>query len=430
MNEIAERCEFDIGDRITENYSIEKKLGAGTFGIVFKVKDKRNNNIRALKLFKFWELSATERSSMIPRFQIEYETGLIKSNYLVHSFESGFIKGNPYIVMEYCPHGDLSQFVGMPKSVDLVKIGKEVLYGLKDLHSCGKVHRDLKPENVLINSNGAAVLTDFGISGDRSKRNTVTDFLGRPTEISGTPIYMAPEQARPKNKEVTVLPTMDIFAFGVMMYVIITNKNPFGELENENDLVLYFKNAREGNWDKKNLLKYPEGKNFDKVVSGCLIPDYKQRLQNADAVLDLLPHCNNISYNNSNNDFQRNAVHGILLRVMQGEEYGMVYKLSDFLTEKCKIITMGCNDKSVFNTLTITENLSRYISRKHCTLENNTMNQWYLRDGQWDRTMPTGWKRSLNGTFVNSSEVSNNGMPIYPGDIITIGDVKLRVEGY
>jgi pSer/pThr/pTyr-binding forkhead associated (FHA) protein len=115
---------------------------------------------------------------------------------------------------------------------------------------------------------------------------------------------------------------------------------------------------------------------------------------------------------------------------MQGEDHGAVYKLNDYLQGKGKMITVGCNDPFVRNLLPLTENLSRFISRKHCTLEQTTRNLWYIRDGQWDKTATNGWKQSLNGTYVNSTEVSFTGMPIMPGDIISIGDVKLRVEGY
>jgi len=117
---------------------------------------------------------------------------------------------------------------------------------------------------------------------------------------------------------------------------------------------------------------------------------------------------------------------------MQGEDYGQVYKLNELLQGKCKVITVGCNDPYIYNHLQITENLTRFISRKHCTLEQTAGNQWYIRDGQWDRnaTATNGWKHSLNGTFVNSTEVTYAGLPIKPGDIISIGDVKLRVEGY
>jgi len=430
MNDLVERCDIRIGECISAKYTVEKQLGEGAFGKVFKVKELNGGQSRALKLFKFWELPAEQRKAMLSRFQMEYETGQIKSNYLIQSLEYGYIKGNPYIVMEFCPNGDLVQLIGKNQQVDLVKIGREVLFGLNDLHRCGKVHRDLKPENVLIKSDWTAVLTDFGICGDRKKRITVTDLFGRPTEITGTVIYMAPEQAKPKNREVTVLPTMDIFAFGVMMYQLITGEFPFGLLNNEDDLVLYIRNAREGAWNRKRLLEFPEGRIFDNAIAGCLHPDFKQRLQTVENVLSLLPQSADASYLHSADFTRRPIGDGVLLRVMQGEDYGAVYKLNELLQGKSKIITVGCNDPFVINRLPLTENFSRFISRKHCTLEMSAGNQWFIRDGQWDKnaTATNGWKRSLNGTFVNSTEVTFDGMPINPGDIISIGDVKLRVE--
>lgn len=112
--------------------------------------------------------------------------------------------------------------------MDWVKIAHQVLYGLRALHQCGKVHRDLKPENVLLNKSGTAVLTDFGISGDRNKRMTERNILGKPRQIFGTYAYMPPEQVKRNRGDATVLPTTDIFSFGVMMYQLLTGGNlPF-----------------------------------------------------------------------------------------------------------------------------------------------------------------------------------------------------------
>ncbi|MDR2231926.1 MAG: protein kinase [Tannerella sp.] len=435
MDELVERCDIRVGDVIGNKYTVEQQLGEGTFGKVFKVTDRPSRQPYALKLFKFWEMPADQRKGMLSRFLMEYETGQIKSNYLIHSEEYGYIKGNPYIVMEFCPNGDLLQLVNNNQHVDLLRISREILYGLKDLHSCGKVHRDLKPENVLIKADGTAVLTDFGISGDRKKKITVTDLFGRPTEITGTVIYMAPEQAKPKNREVTVLPTMDIFSFGVLIYQLITGVFPFGPLNSEDDMVLYLRYAREGKWNRTKLMEYPEGIQFDSAIAGCLHPDFKQRLQTVDNVLSLLPLPENKGqavHRHQAGFVPQQVENGILLRIMQGEEYGSVYKLNELLHGKSKVITVGCHDQFVHNLFPVTENLTRYISRKHCTLELASDNQWIIRDGQWDRnaTATNGWKNSLNGTFVNSTEISSIGMPIKQGDIISIGDVKMRVEGY
>ena len=74
---------------------------------------------------------------------------------------------------------------------------------------------------------------------------------------------------------------------------------------------------------------------------------------------------------------------------------------------------------------------SAYISRRHCTIElDDEKDIWYIRDGQWDKETKEKWSRSLNGTYVNSEKVTEEGHKIVPGDIISIGDIKLRVEAY
>jgi len=431
MGNIADRCDFHIGNIINNRYYVEKHLGEGSFGKVFKVKDEQTKETYALKLLKLWEIPSEIRQQLSDRFDMEFETGKINSNYLVHSFSHGLVNGNPFIIMEFCPGGDLNQIMDNQKH-NLKKIAREVLYGLRDLHRQGKVHRDLKPENVLIKQDGIAALTDFGISGDRNKRMTERNLWGKPTQIFGTYAYMPPEQVS-RDKDATVLPTTDIFSFGVLMYQLITNELPFGQLNNERDLIIYLKNGREGKWNKSVLDNTPDGKLFMQVISGCLNPNFRLRLQTVDSVLSILPHDDYNIYQPAvnANPIQMKVIKGLQLHIMQGEEYGKVIKLNDLIQNRSKIITMGRRDIDTNNAIPIIEQHSSYISRKHCTLEfDDETNQWYIRDGQWDKTSRKGWKCSLNGTYVNSTEVSSSGMIIKPGDIISIGDVKLRVEGY
>ncbi len=422
-----ERCDFREGEYIDSQYTITKRLGEGAFGLVYKVVDYAGN-VYALKLLKLWEVHPEIRQQLSDRFEMEYQTGRIESPYLVHSLGHGFVKGNPYILMEFCPNGDLTK---MPRNADWNTIGQQILLGLKALHQCGKVHRDLKPENVLIKQDGTAVLTDFGISGDRNKRMTERNILGKPTQIFGTYPYMPPEQVQPKRGDATVLPTTDIFSYGVMMYQLLTGYLPFGPLNDENELVLYLKNAREGNWNRNALTMSSYGLMFKKLIEGCLEPDFKHRLQSADEALQMLPPVNNLF--SSIRDFvplDPSQVRGLLLRIMQGEEYGRTYDLTQLAT-RSYMLTMGRQDLGTNNAIPIVENQSCYVSRKHCTLEyDDQANVWFIRDGQWDRNSTGGWKRSTNGTYVNSKEVDQNGYYLQAGDIISIGDTKLRVEAY
>ncbi len=429
---IPQRIDFKVNDRIDNRFLVEKELGEGSFGKVFKVSDNVGGAY-ALKLLKLWEVHPEIRTQLSERFEMEFRTGQIDSPYLVHSHSSGYVSGNPYIVMEYCPNGDLSAHISSGNT-NLMLWSRQILYGLKALHACGKVHRDLKPENVLIKQDGTAALTDFGIAGDRNKRMTERNIMGKPTQIFGTYGYMPPEQVNPRRGDATVLPTTDIFSFGVLMYHMFTGQLPFGSLNDHNDLAIYIQNAREGRWNRNILDSSHNGKIFRNIIEGCLEPDFKTRLPSADAVLRLVPEVSSDTFRVEDIPGYMSGGKGsscILLRIMQGEEYGKTYRLNDLLESGKRILTMGRQDESVNNSIPVVEEDSCYISRKHCTLEwDMDTVRWYMRDGQWDGNSTGGWRNSVNGTYVNSSEVSLAGMAISPGDIISIGDVKLRVEQY
>lgn len=428
---VANRCSFNRGDTIDYKYDVLSVLGEGNFGIVYLVQVHGGTKY-ALKLLKLWEVPSEIRNPLVSRFDMEFETGRIKSNYLVHSLEHGFVEGNPYIVMEYCPGGDLYKLSSI-QHLNISKVASCILYGLKSLHGCGKVHRDLKPENVLQKQNGDFALTDFGISGDRNKRMTERNILGKPTQIFGTYAYMPPEQVNPR-REATVLPTTDIFSFGVMMYQLLTCELPFGELNDERSLIPYLKNGREGKWNKQLLYSTQTGREWATLVDGCLKPDYHDRFQNVDDVLKTVPHLYKpISQEFSEESFQKRIVNGLLLRIMQGDDYGTIYKLDDLILNKQNsILTLGRFGVGIKNDIPIREEHSCYVSRKHCTLElDYDIGEWIIRDGQFEQgTISNCWKNSTNGTYVNSSDVGLGGVIIKPGDIISVGDTKLRVEAY
>ena len=118
---------------------------------------------------------------------------------------------------------------------------------------------------------------------------------------------------------------------------------------------------------------------------------------------------------------------------MQGDDYGTIYKLDDLISNKHNsILTLGRLGVGIRNDIPIREEHSCYVSRKHCTLElDYDIGEWIIRDGQFDPgTVYSCWRNSTNGTYVNSSDVGLRGAIIKPGDIISVGDTKLRVEAY
>ena len=126
------RCDCKAGDLVASRYIVEKALGEGSFGVVYKVKDNAGKPW-AMKLLRLWDVPSTIRQPLISRFEMEYKTSCIKSNNLVHSVDFGYLNGNPYIVMEFCSGGDLTKMIGA-KDVDYERIACDVLNGLHDLH--------------------------------------------------------------------------------------------------------------------------------------------------------------------------------------------------------------------------------------------------------------------------------------------------------
>lgn len=214
------------------------------------------------------------------------------------------------------------------------------------------------------------------------------------------------------------------------MYQLITGFLPFGDLNDEKSLIPYLKNGKQGNWNRETLINTAIGKDWYKLVDGCLQPHIHNRLQDVDSVLKTLPSGNHpISDDYQSESFSSKIINGLLLRVMHGEEYGRIYYLDDIVSrKKNSILLMGRLNMQSFNDIDIREDNSTYVSRSHCTLElDYNMGEWIIRDGQWQLQQ---WRNSTNGTFLNSSEVTTNGSVIKPGDIISIGDTKLRVEAY
>lgn len=433
---VPSRIDCKPGDLINDRYKVEAALGEGAFGCVYKVLDA-NNNLWALKLLRLFDVPSDIRQPLVDRFEMEFKTGRIPSQNLVHSVDYGYLNGNPYIVMEFCGGGDLSKKIGA-QDVDMVKYAKQVLSGLRDLHRAGKVHRDLKPENVLLKNDGTAVLTDFGISGDRNKRMTERNIFGKPYQIFGTYAYMPPEQVNRARGESTVLPTTDIFSFGVVLYQLLTGRLPFGELNDQNDLVRYQKRGKAGEWDRTTLYGIPNGARWMQLMEGCLQPDYKKRFQTVDAVLDTLPYDLAIS-----SDVSRTPMPVVVeptpvqsmpvesapaqpknprLKIAHGLEYGKEYNLDEVVASIGKrIITVGRDELC---NITLVDYEDSHVSRRHFTIEKSADGSWTVRDGQWILEERC-WRNSSNGTYLNSTEVMMTGVKMSNGDIITAGDIKL-----
>lgn len=422
---IVRKCDFRLHDWIDGKYKVERVLGHGKYDSKFKVVDKDGNHYM-LKLLKLWLVDPSKQATMSARSESEITSCIIPSNYLTHIVGKGMVHGNPYLLIEFTPSKDLSR-LSFSRRPDFGDILVKILFGLKDLHINGKVHCNLTAENVLMTDDGKILLTNYVVLGDRDQ--SLSEHMSsssRQMPISAA--YVAPERYG-EAKRATILPNVDIFAFGVLAYQMLTGRFPFGTLSN---FIEYQNRALAGNWNKSilghNTQKWEQF--FDKTLS----PIPSNRPKSVDEVLEILPVEHSVSYEKADGakDIYKSAPNGILLRVMQGDEFGKIYRLGELSSGGTRrILTVGREETSTFNVIPVKEATSTYISRRHCTIElDDKTDKLYIRDGQWDKEAKNNWVNSLNGTFVNSDEVTMEGTEIVPGDIISVGDMKLRVEGY
>lgn len=418
---IAYRLDYQKGDWIDHKYRVVKKIGSGSYGDVFMVNSREGIDY-ALKLLRLWEVSIDVYDELSKRFRREYETAKLPNDYLVHSFDYNEVEGNPYYTMEYCANGELPKYVSKDLT-SLPRLAHDILSGLHYLHSEGKVHRDLKPENVLIRGNGRAALTDFGVVGeiDIHKRFSKRNLLGQPKQIFGTIAYMAPEMYERKGGGITYLHTIDIFSFGVLMYELLTRGHlPFGQ-----DVSKYQLRAKKGEWDKEKLLSACSDKLWVKIIQKCIESDYRKRYQDtSEILLDMEPligkdsdHFCDIRNSRSSSISQ--------LTITQGSEQGKVFILKDLLKDYSRMIKIGRGES---NDIVLVDDGNVYISRCHFTLEKSSKGPyWLIKDGQWCKD-DRQWKPSTNGTYLNSAAVPTEGLKVFTGDIITVGEYKLKVQ--
>ncbi|MFY0672938.1 MAG: protein kinase [Bacteroidia bacterium] len=412
----------------SNHYIVKKELGEGGFGNVYKV--KANKGEFALKLTKMWTFMPNERLEYAKRFKQEFDYGSrLNSNYLVKSYDYDLLEGNPYIVMDLCSGGSLRDWIGQQKSekeIDTVAYG--ILIGLRDLHNEGIVHRDIKPENVLFDDQTTPKLADFGISASIKKRHTMANFMGHAKEVFATGTYSPPEQIDPKKAMKVMGPTNDIYAFGAMMYELLTQGHlPFGSFDDfMQNMAAYEKKKKEENWNR-NTLRISANNKWENVIEKCIKSEPEDRYQSIDDVLK------DLGFNAPRSvKFKVTPNSKWTMRVQNGEEIGRTYFLSNLSKFKNKnVLTLGWfNEEDPFtNDLGITEEFTQYISNYHATLEFDVdIHRWAIKDGQYrEKEGHWAWYPSTNGVLVNGRRIDKKGIELDADDIISIGDTTLKV---
>ncbi len=198
-------------------YKVERALGKGGMGIVYKCLDESLNRHVAIKVLSI------EDETQRQRFFLEAQA-LAKLSHpnITQIYTAGEEGRMPYFVMEYVNGPSTAQMIHKQKRFSVSKalgIAIQVCEGLKKALQIGIIHRDIKPANILINAEGVVKITDFGMA----KVLTEDQHLTRTSMVLGTPLFMSPEQGRGEKVDFRT----DIYGLGVMLYRFIIGRLPF-----------------------------------------------------------------------------------------------------------------------------------------------------------------------------------------------------------
>ena len=201
-------------------YRLEKIVGRGAFGVVWKAWDEELQRIVAVKIPRNQSLSEQERNRF---FREARSAARLSHPGIVSIYDFEEIDGSPVLVTEYIQGSTLRDWT-RHHEVDFIEaatICRDLASALHAAHQESVIHRDLKPNNVLITEDGQVRITDFGLA----KRSDVESTIAVAGAIMGTFSYMSPEQA--DGKASSVDGRCDIYALGIILYEFLANRVPF-----------------------------------------------------------------------------------------------------------------------------------------------------------------------------------------------------------
>jgi serine/threonine-protein kinase len=205
-------------DLVDGRYRVESRIGSGGMADVYCAHDEQLGRRIALKVLHR-RFAADEE--FVERFRREASAaaGLQHPN-VVQVFDRGSWDGTYYIAMEFLPGRSLKQIIraeGPLEPARAVDIAIQVLRASRFAHKRGIIHRDIKPHNVIVDDDGRAKVTDFGIARAGASDMTETG------AIMGTAAYLSPEQAQGH----AVAATSDLYSIGIVLYEMLTARVPF-----------------------------------------------------------------------------------------------------------------------------------------------------------------------------------------------------------
>jgi DNA-binding NarL/FixJ family response regulator/tRNA A-37 threonylcarbamoyl transferase component Bud32 len=242
-------------------------IGEGGTARVYLASRESNDEPLVVKILRP-EITANEKA--LARCLEEFAlVERIQSRHVARIFGHGNFEGQAYLVMEFFEGNDLSKRLdGKPLAPEeALRLFRELMFALGDIHEKGILHRDLKPQNLMFRSDGSLAIVDFGIAKDIA----AADRTGR-GEVLGTPRYMSPEQVQGRALDLRT----DIYSAGVLLFQMLTGTHLF-DGETAVEIALHHINTPPPSLPD-HLVKYQ--RLLDKLVE----KDREARFRNSDEV--------------------------------------------------------------------------------------------------------------------------------------------------
>jgi hypothetical protein len=262
-----------LGTRLNGRYRLEARIGTGGMSTVYRALDETLERPVAIKLMN---REIASDSDQLERFRREARAvAQLSHPHIVSVIDAGEDEGRPYIVFE-CVEGETLKErirrMGELPVAEAVAYAIEIARALGAAHARHIVHRDVKPQNVLIDEEGSAKVTDFGIA-----RSLDEDGLTADGRVLGTTDYVSPEQALGHD----VTGQSDLYSLGVVLYEMLTGDVPF---KGENQVAVAMKHVREELPDVQ--LRRPEvSASLAAVVDRATAKDLRERYRSDEELI-------------------------------------------------------------------------------------------------------------------------------------------------
>jgi serine/threonine-protein kinase len=304
-------------------YKIIEKVGEGGMATVFRgIQPSLNRSVA----IKFLSHKLVEENTIVERFNREsLIIARLSHPNIIHVIDRGISEEErPYFVMDFVEGTNLAALMkegglDLNRKLDIViQICKALSYA----HKNGVVHRDIKPANILIDKEGNALVSDFGIA-QFYEEGKDEDELTREGVVMGTLAYMSPEQ---KSGSKNVTAASDLYSLGVVMYELFAGRRP------------------EGRFKLPSAYNASLPKELDGIVAKCLEAEPNDRTKSADELknqlLNLLQgsHLSDTQKERALKSFSQKESRFVLMDVIKETEYGGVYLFQDKTDDQFMVV--------------------------------------------------------------------------------------------